>query len=265
MGAYSWIRTGTVACTPASNIVVGTATAWTSVPLAAGDEFTADNRVGYEIVNVIDDTHIQIDRAWESDAYIGAYAVKKNFSPLGATLMAAVQQTLNIFKTLLGGTPVQFVAGVPAAAAIDGVFALDTLNDTLYVQQAGAWTPIAGTGGGGGAGGGAVTPLGTLGATTNVDVSTARIFTATLGAAACSIKPATTGIADNVFVTVLMRLTQDATGSRALAAAAGVTWAGSSNVPGINPAPGSLIDVQYSSFDGGRTWVAAIVSQTAGA
>lgn len=264
MSAYSWIRTGTVTCTHGSTIVVGFGTNWTTLPVQAGDEFTQDNVMSYEVVNVIDDTHLSIDRGFEGDTLTGTYAIRHNFSPLGQSLLTSVQQTLNIFRTLMGGVPVQFVEGTPSAPALDGAFAVNELNDTLFVQRAGAWVSVGGGGGGGSSAGNTVTPLGTLGATAVVDVTTHRIFTGTLGQPATAILPTIPGGSANTFVAVLMRLVQDTTGSRALAAQTGVTWAGSGYVPGLNPAPGSIADIEFTSFDGGATWVAAIVNQTAG-
>lgn len=59
-------NTGTVTCTLADDIVVGTGTAWLSAPTSlVGQQFRIGvNNPIYTIIEVVDDTHLQLDSVW---------------------------------------------------------------------------------------------------------------------------------------------------------------------------------------------------------
>jgi len=99
-----------------------------------------------------------------------------------------------------------------------------------------------------------------------IDVSSNRVFEATLGSQVASYAislDAGSQPADG-FLVVLLRLVQGIDGGRALLPATGITWA-NGYVPGINPAPGAVADIEYASYDGGASWTAAVIDMVTSA
>ncbi|RJF86645.1 hypothetical protein D3874_06100 [Oleomonas cavernae] len=93
-----------------------------------------------------------------------------------------------------------------------------------------------------------------------IDVSSDRVFQATLGATvgayAISLDAGTQPA--DTFIVVVLRLIQGTAGGRALLPASGITWA-NGYVPGINPAPGAVADIEYTSYDSGVSWTAVVI------
>ncbi len=220
-----WIESGSIALSNGSAIVAGSGTGFQTAGVSPGDIFTPDGLQICQVESVQSDVSLTLSKPWT-----GASTPEGTFQPY-----SVIQNLSPLGATLL--------------AAVS--------NLTANVQALIAKPSIVGTSN-------LVVDLGVLGASTTVDCSVNRIFTGTLGFNGCAILPTTTGLPAAGFVAVMMRLTQDATGGRSLAAQAGVTWAGSGFVPGINQAPGSMIDLEYTSYDGGETWVANVVNQTIG-
>jgi hypothetical protein len=99
-----------------------------------------------------------------------------------------------------------------------------------------------------------------------IDVSSNRVFAATLGSQVASYAislDAGSQPADG-FLVVLLRLIQGVDGGRALLPATGINWA-NGYVPGINPAPGAVADIEYASYDGGASWTAAVIDMVTAA
>ena len=71
----SWYRTGTTTVTQGSKYVVGVDTLW-STSIYAGDEFRVGRNAGYEIDEVIDNTHITLKTAYSEANQAGVdYAI----------------------------------------------------------------------------------------------------------------------------------------------------------------------------------------------
>lgn len=154
MAASSWYRTGTIGPTNGQATIPGNSTGWLAAGIGVGDELSVDNRVSYEVQGITDDQTMTIDRPYEGPTVAAAsYSIRRNFSPLAATLMTNVNALLTILRTLSGATPVQFGSGAPSGASLQGVFYVDVLNAKLYAYFNGAWI-FAGTGDGSGGGGG---------------------------------------------------------------------------------------------------------------
>ena len=115
-----WYRTGTVAVAHGANAVTGTGTSWITNGIAAGDVFTADFANLYEVQAISGEGALALDRPYAGPSASGAgYAIIHNFSPLSATLLAAVN---SLIATYTAGTqPYElemFLPGAPAAAQI---------------------------------------------------------------------------------------------------------------------------------------------------
>lgn len=222
----SQYRTGTLSVTPGATAVTGTGTAWMSA-IKAGDLLTIGpaDPVGI-VAAVTSDTALTLEApGWQGAAYNGApYAIVRDFDPNS-------------------GAPLLAYGDINTAVVVNR--AIVALGN--YITRTAQ-----------------VAALGAIGASLSVDVTRNRVFTGTLTAPVCALTLTASGLPNTTFLTVLFRLTQDATGSRALGAAAGVTWAGSGYIPGLNPAAGARADIEYTSFDGGASWVAALVQQTMG-
>ena len=71
----TWYRTGTATVTQGSKYVVGVDTLW-STSIYAGDEFRVGRNAGYEIDEVIDNTHITLKTAYSEANQAGVdYAI----------------------------------------------------------------------------------------------------------------------------------------------------------------------------------------------
>ena len=105
-----WYTTGSVTLA-ASTAVVGSGTSWTS-QLNQGDMFTADHQTMYQVMAIIDDTHLTLDRAFAGTVGAGlSYAVIRNFtnatnSDVAARLAATIAANQAFFSgQLLGRWP----------------------------------------------------------------------------------------------------------------------------------------------------------------
>lgn len=96
-------------------------------------------------------------------------------------------------------------------------------------------------------------------ATLHLDFTTTRIYALTIAAATLGLTVAV-GTAPGVFVTGLIAITQDGTGSRDMTFPASFRWQGGF-APSLSLVPGSTDILQVSTFDAGATWFAAIALQ----
>lgn len=227
----SQYKLGTVTVANGSLTVTGQGTAWAGA-ITAGDLLLIGPGDPVAVVaSVQSATSLTLEGAgWQGPTYATptAYALHRDFEPrTGAPLLSP--------------------------GDINTVAVFNRAVVALANAGAGAATPTP-----------TVVSLGTLTGAVTVDCSVSRAFTATLGAATVTITPTTAGVAATAFLRVVMRLTQDASGSRALGQTATVTWAGSGYVPGLNAAAGAMADVEYISTNGGQSWVASLIQQTAG-
>lgn len=90
-----WYRTGTVNVTKDSPYIVGSGTYWLSASLHAGDTFTLDGAQDYEVLEVVDDTHLTL-----ATPYLGTtsttqtYAINRSFSATQSAEVAAETASL---------------------------------------------------------------------------------------------------------------------------------------------------------------------------
>ncbi|WP_462166997.1 hypothetical protein [Pseudoalteromonas sp. GB43] len=92
-----WYRTGKVTLTKGSDVVTGVGTYWASAvnKPVAGDMFALTNRI-YEVVEVVSDTEIKIDEAYDLATKVNAkYGIMRSVSATTNTRLAAqVSDTL---------------------------------------------------------------------------------------------------------------------------------------------------------------------------
>ena len=102
----SWFRSGTVSVTNQQIVVQGFSTAWVNhiTPIGVGDAFTTDFSIFYEIVEVLSDTQVKLDRAYAgSNGSKVPYAIVRNGSSnFAVRTAAAVQKSLNWYQEQLG-------------------------------------------------------------------------------------------------------------------------------------------------------------------
>lgn len=101
----SWYRTGTASLTNGSDVVTGVSTGWTPY-VSAGDIFLHANAV-YEVLQVLSDTSIKLDRAFAGATVSGqAYAIIRSYSAQAPAALAnrvssALQRYHNTMDQLL--------------------------------------------------------------------------------------------------------------------------------------------------------------------
>ena len=104
----AWFRSGKVSITKNQTIVQGFSTAWINhlTPIGVGDAFTTDFSVFYEVVEVLSDTQIKLDRAYAgtSGSKVPYAMVRNGSSNFSVRTAAAVQKSLAWYQEQLALT-----------------------------------------------------------------------------------------------------------------------------------------------------------------
>lgn len=103
--ASSWFRSGTVSVTQNQVLVQGFNTAWVNhlTPIGVGDAFTTDFHTVYEVVDVLSDTQIRLDRpyAGSSGAKVPYAIIRNGSSNFSVRTAASVQKSLAWYQEQL--------------------------------------------------------------------------------------------------------------------------------------------------------------------
>lgn len=183
------------------------------------------------------------------------------------TLAAAPAAITDLSFSSLDGGATWY--GTDATLRIEGMAGLQAVLDgksdaghTHGIEDVvGLSDALAGAGGGGAAV--PVVVLGNMGSAKAINMGLGGAFSGTLNAATCAVTLSNPALGAS-YVVRLLKLTQDATGGRAVTWPASVTWQGG-YAPALGPAAGAVDVILLTSFDGGATWYAAIAGQYPGA
>lgn len=103
--ASSWFRSGTVSVTQNQVVVQGFNTAWVNhlTPIGEGDAFTTDFHTVYEVVEVLSDTQIRLDRpyAGSNGAKVPYAIIRNGSSNFSVRTAASVQKSLAWYQEQL--------------------------------------------------------------------------------------------------------------------------------------------------------------------
>lgn len=121
----AWYRLGRVGVTFGSATVTGVNTNWilSPTPPLAGDLFSIDNSVFYEVINVVSDTEITLERAFEAPSNADTpYAIIRNTSAtINSRLAAQVTKALNQKQKMIDDQNNWLVSTNPTEKFTDGL------------------------------------------------------------------------------------------------------------------------------------------------